>query len=116
MPFQPRSQSSPVNKNFEKKRMSEEYYVEKGLAANPPSDTRIQECVWHFLKNFPGLDVAEIEVDVRDSNLTLLGTFPDEQMQGRVVHGLRGVQGVRHVRDRTRILKKQEVIIPKSES
>lgn len=110
MPVTKNQPTELVNKDIEKKRLSEEYFIEKGFAALE-SDVRIQEDIWKFLKTVPNLDLSEIEVDVREGLVTVMGTFSDSQIQGRVVHHiLRTIGGVRHVSDKSRVLAKQETM------
>jgi osmotically-inducible protein OsmY len=105
MPIQIRPEIQLSNKDVEKKRLPQEYYVEKSLAANS-QDVVLQEKIWSLLKNFSGLDLAEIEIDISEGQVTVMGTFPNEQTQGHVVHHIMNLGGVKRIDDRSHVLHK----------
>lgn len=106
MPNQSRPLTPPAPQKFQTRELPEDYYIEKGLASNPETDVRLQEQIWDFLGQVPGLDLSEIEVDVSDCVVTLMGTFTDPQIQGRVVHNIMNFNGVRQVKDQTHLIQK----------
>lgn len=109
MPNQIRSQNSLSTKDVESRRLSQDYYVEKSQTGNDDGDHRLQQSIWSFLKAAPDLDISEVEVDVSDGVVTVMGTFPTAQIQGRIVHGIMNIVGVRRLVDETHVLNKHEL-------
>lgn len=105
MAQQNRTMTQAVNKDVEGKRLPQEYFVEKG-AVEKSSDLQLQERIWSFLKSVPELDLSEVEIDIADGVVTLMGTFTDEQIQGRVLHHIMRLAGVRQVNNQSHLLKK----------
>ena len=107
MPSQTRPLTQAVNKDVEKKRLSIDYFVEKGATANQDGDVHLQREIWNFIRSFPNLDPSEIEVDISNGAVTLMGTFENVQIQGQVIHNIMRMNGVVSVNDQTHVLKKQ---------
>lgn len=105
MAQQNRSMTQLMNKDVEGKRLPQEYFVEKG-AVEKKSDLKLQERIWSFLKSVPELDLSEVEIDISDGVVTLMGTFTDEQIQGRVLHHIMRLDGVRHLNNQSHLLRK----------
>lgn len=108
MPNQIRRENQLSNKDVEKKRLPQEYYIDKSQTGNGEGDVGLQESIWSFLKSLPELDISEVEIDVSDGVVTVMGTFPTAQLQGRIVHTIMNLDGVRRVVDQTHVLHRHQ--------
>lgn len=105
MPNQIRSQNQLSNKDIETKRLPQEYFIEKSQTGSGDGDFQTQQAIWSFLKSVPELDISEVEVDVSNGVVTIMGTFPSAQQQGHIIHFImNNVPGVAKVVDQTHIL------------
>ena len=82
------------------------YFVGKGPKTYHRSDERIQEEIWTLLMAKPDLDLSEIEVDVKDGEVTLMGTLPNRPMKYHLENKVAEIMGVKDVTNKIRILKK----------
>lgn len=83
-----------------------EYFVGKGPRSYRRSDERIQEEVWSLLMAEQDLDLSEIEIDVKDGEVTLMGTLPERRMKYRLEDKIAQCAGVKDVLNKIHILKK----------
>jgi hypothetical protein len=67
------------------------------------SDERILEDVHRRLTDDPQVDASDIEVTVRDGEVTLSGTVDDRRARRRAEDIAEGVSGVTHVQNNTRV-------------
>jgi osmotically-inducible protein OsmY len=72
------------------------------------SDQRIQEDICDRLTSDPDVDASEIQVEVRNGEVTLEGTVEDRRMKRRAEDCIEDVSGVSQVHNRLRIGSQQE--------
>jgi hypothetical protein len=68
-----------------------------------PGDERIRDEVSDVLTHDPGVDASDVEVDVEDGEVTLLGTVADRGQKRRAEARAERVRGVRDVHNRIRV-------------
>lgn len=107
MAFQKRYDSHiSFNRDNYEQKLPLEYFVGKGPKSYRRSDERIQEEVWTLLMAEQDLDLSEIEIDVKEGEVTLMGTLPDRRMKYRLEDKVAQCAGVRDVVNNIHVLKK----------
>jgi hypothetical protein len=81
-------------------------HVGKGPKGYRRSDERIHEEVCERLAQHPDVDASDIEVAVRDGEVTLTGTIEDRWMKRRAEDAIEGLPGVRDVHNHVRIMER----------
>ena len=71
------------------------------------SDERIAEVVHERLTEDPWLDAVDIEVAVKDGEVTLSGTVPDRQARRRAEELVESISGVGHVQNNLRFDRRE---------
>ncbi len=66
-------------------------------------DERILDDVHHHLTDDPWLDASEIEVQVKDGEVTLSGTVDDRRAKHHAEHCIEDIHGVKHVQNNLRV-------------
>jgi hypothetical protein len=66
-------------------------------------DDRIREDVCDRLSDHPGIDAGEVDVSIRDGEVTLQGSVPDRWMKRMAEDVAEDVQGVRQVHNHLRV-------------
>ncbi|WP_300577413.1 BON domain-containing protein [Phenylobacterium sp.] len=66
-------------------------------------DDRIMDDVHHALTDDPWLDASEIEVQVKDGEVTLSGTVDDRRAKHHAEHCIEDIHGVKHVQNNLRV-------------
>jgi osmotically-inducible protein OsmY len=66
-------------------------------------DDRISDDVHHHLTDDPWLDASEIQVQVKDGEVTLNGTVDDRRAKHRAEHCIEDIHGVKHVQNNLRV-------------
>jgi hypothetical protein len=79
-------------------------HVGKGPKGYRRSDERIHEDVCEQLAQDPGVDASDIEVAVRDGEVTLMGTVEDRWMKRRAEDAIESLPGIRDVHNRVRVM------------
>lgn len=75
----------------------------KGPRNYKRSDERIKEIVCDLLTDHPYVDASEIEVDVKDSEVTLSGTVSDKYAKRLAENLAENITGVSQVENRLRV-------------
>lgn len=79
----------------------------KGPKNYARSDERIREDVCECLTYHPNVDASEIDVVVKDGEVTLTGTVTDRQSKRVAEDITEGVRGVRDVHNQLRVVRQQ---------
>ncbi|MDO8902894.1 MAG: BON domain-containing protein [Phenylobacterium sp.] len=66
-------------------------------------DDRISDDVHHHLTDDPWIDASEIQVQVKDGEVTLSGTVDDRRAKHRAEHCVEDIHGVKHVQNNLRV-------------
>lgn len=66
-------------------------------------DDRISDDVHHHLSDDPWLDASDVEVQVKDGEVTLSGTVDDRRAKHRAEHCVEDIHGVKHVQNNLRV-------------
>lgn len=69
------------------------------------SDTRIHDEVCELLAHHPDIDASEIDVVVKDGEVTLTGTVPDRRMKRLADDVVDGIMGLHDVHNQLRVAK-----------
>ncbi len=80
-----------------------ESFVGKGPKGYKRSDDRIREDVCEQLTRHPGVDASDIEITVRDGDVTLAGTVPERQMKRIAEDVVEDISGVTDVSNHLRV-------------
>lgn len=80
----------------------------KGPKAYQRSDERIQEDVYEMLTRHPSIDAQDIEVEVKNGEVTLSGTVPERRMKYFAEEGAANRLGVVDVVNNIRIKRTEE--------
>lgn len=97
------SSQGDASQGFESRHRGE--HAGKGPKGYKRSDERIEEDVNEALARDPSLDASEIEVKVKDGEVTLSGTVPDRRMKRRAEDCAEDCSGVRDVQNHLRLEK-----------
>jgi hypothetical protein len=80
----------------------ESSFTGRGPRGYRRGDDRIREDVCDRLSEHPGIDPSEVDVSIRDGEITLQGSVPDRWMKRMAEDVAEGVQGVRQVHNHLR--------------
>ncbi len=75
----------------------------KGPRNYQRSDERLREIICERLTDDPAVDARELEVEVRNHEVTITGYVADKRMKHRIEDVVDGVYGIHHVENRVRI-------------
>ncbi len=98
------SSQGDASQEFESRHSPGEH-AGKGPKGYQRSDERIEEDVNEALSRDGSLDASEIEVSVKDGEVTLSGTVPDRRMKRRAEDCAEDCSGVRQVQNNLRLEK-----------
>ncbi len=79
-------------------------HVGKGPKGYRRSDERIHEEVCEQLAQHPDVDASDVEVEVRDGEVTLRGTIEDRWMKRLAGDAIESLSGVRDVHNQIRVM------------
>ena len=82
---------------------SEGAFSGRGPRGYRRADERIREDVCDRLCDHPGVDASEVDVSIRDGEITLQGSVPDRWMKRLAEDLAEGVQGVNQVHNHLRV-------------
>ena len=99
----PESQADGFGRTAERGGESRGQYAGRGPKGYRRSDERIREAVSEELSRDGDLDASEIEVSVKDGEVTLEGTVPDRGSKRRAEDLIHRQPGVRDVHNRLRV-------------
>jgi osmotically-inducible protein OsmY len=88
------------------KRLSIDYFANKSPGEKSFEDLSITDDIWEMLKNEEGVDLTEIEIDVKDGVVLVTGTVSTVQLKGHVEHAIINTVGVKDLRSELHVLKK----------
>ena len=81
------------------------HFVGRGPKGYQRSDDRIREEICDCMTDDPALDASEIEVDVRQGEVTLSGSVTSRDQQNRAVDVVERISGVRDVTNQLRVTR-----------
>jgi len=88
-------------------RRFDEDYSGRGPKNYSRSDQRIKEDICDELESDPECNAEEIEIEVKDGNVTLSGTVPSRHMKHRAEDIADGTRGVKDIENRIRVTRNE---------
>jgi hypothetical protein len=88
-------------------------FAGRGPKGYQRSDSRIREDVCDRLTDAPEIDASDINVDIRDGEITLSGTVTDRNAKRRSEDLIETVTGVRDVHNNLRIRRPEQAAAPR---
>lgn len=102
------SEQSNRDRQRQSRQQSMGPYVGRGPKGYQRSDERIKEEVCDCLTRDPHVDASEIEVQVKDGEVTLSGTVSDRNEKRRAEDAIEDVSGLKEIHNQIRVQQHQQ--------
>lgn len=97
-------------------RQNREQYIGRGPRGFQRSDERIEEEINEMLTRHPSIDASDIEVQVKNGDVTLSGSVPDRRMRHISEDVAEKCMGVKEINNNIRVRKESSEKEPSSRS
>jgi osmotically-inducible protein OsmY len=91
-------------------RMQAGFHRGKGPRSYKRSDVKILDDVHDILMEDPYVDASDIEIDVKEGEVTLTGSVDDRNTKRRVEDLVESISGVKHLENRLRVRKPAQIV------